>query len=323
MNKTNQMISNLQQLYQEKQFEKILKLTDQLEIEMPVRNSVLLIRASALTETGNPEEARNIFMNILTQRPGDIDASIGLAQLYFKTQKFEKTRSILKSLLSENPENEKLKLFFTNVEKAIQEIKDKEIKSEKEEDKSRFLTTLEAAFKNSEVKERTKNLQERDKRKLDKELKNPPIPPRFEPEILAEEWYLVGRDAFRDGQNEVAFLMCIKAAENNGNLANIYSLAGDIYLSNKNHNAAHLCYLLASQHGELDSIALVNLISLAATTGDKVLAHKRFDELKQKIPEDSPLAEEAEKMTKRIDDAVSIFFHPQYGPINATNLSPS
>jgi tetratricopeptide (TPR) repeat protein len=321
MNNTNNMMSNLQQLFQEKQFEKIIKETNQINLDMPAQSSILLIRATAFMEMGNINEAKDIFIDILTQRPGDMDASIGLAQIYFKAQEFEKAKHILNSLLNENPENEKLKQFSNNIEKTIGEIELKEMKAEKESEKSRFLSPLQAAFNQSEIKESTKNLQEREKIKLEKELKNPPIPPRFEPEILAEEWYLAGRDAFRDGQNEVAFLMCIKAAENNGNLASIYSLAGDIYLSNKNHNAAHLCYLLASQHGELDSIALVNLISLAATTGDKMLAHKRFDELKQKIPKDSPLAEEAEKMTQRIDKKVSIYFHPQFGPINSSNLS--
>ena len=315
-----EMIDHLQQLLQKGQFDKIIEETNHIDLNTPSKSSSLLIRATALTEKRRFSEAKNIYMNILNQYPGDQDASIGLAQIYFKRRDFDKTKKLLTTLLSESPENDRLKKFIDNVNKGMKDEIDRELKIEKESEKSRSLDPLQAAFNQSEIKESSKNLQERERRNLEKELKNPPIPPRFEPEILAEEWYLAGRDAFRDGQNEVAFLMCIKAAENKGNLTNIYTLAGDIYLSNKNHNAAHLCYLLAAQHGELDSTCMVNLITLSAITGDKDLALARYDELLEKIPEESPLAEEGRKMVQRIDDNISIFFHPQFGPINASSL---
>ncbi|MDB4682138.1 tetratricopeptide repeat protein [Synechococcus sp. AH-551-A10] len=319
---TLKSISEIQELFERKQYQSAINYCDSiLNLESEKQNvDIICIKANSLIGLKKYNAAKDLYIKGLSDRPGDIKIAVSLARLNCDLKEYAKAIDIFQALAEDHPDDASHIENLNRIKSALQTNELIAEKKKKNSDFSRLTKPLSAAFNVTEIDECNKNLKERERINLEKKLKNPPIPPLFDPDTLAEEWYLAGKDALRDGQYQVALLMCIKAAESQGNLNHIYVLAAEAYLSNKNFNAAHLCYLIASQHGELDASSLSNLVSLAITTGDKKLAEIRYSQLNETLPNDSPMKEQADKMMSKINNNTSTYFHPQYGPVNKQNI---
>lgn len=323
MNSSNsqiELVKELEQKMQQKDFAKSIDLCNALLKTAENKSQIFIAKSKCQEALGRIQDAKNTYIKGLESDPGNIEICVNLAKFYLRQKEYDKSIRVYKILSNNYPKEKMFQTKKDEIKAIIEQKKATDQANTKLGEHARDENPLKAAFNISEIKECNDNLKERDRRLRDKKLKNPPIPPKFDSDTLAEEWVLAAIDAMRDKQYQVALLMCIKAAENNGNLRQIYTLAGEIYLSNKQYNAAHLCYQIASEHGDLDHNALLNLISLAISTGDKALAQKRYNQIISVVPEGSPTRDTAEKMISQLDRSSSVYFHPEFGPVNSKDV---
>ena len=77
--------------------------------------------------------------------------------------------------------------------------------------------------------------------------------------------------------------------------------------------------MIASEYKELDSSRSLNLISLAATIGDRKLLEKRAQSFEEGLEQTSGLFEQSQKMLSSLDKNAKVSFDPKKGPHNTMN----
>ena len=235
-----------------------------------------------------------------------------LSKLLILQKEYSSARQILERLLSKNPSDLIAKANLGEIkDKKVSEDMKKELSLKTQRQKA--LQPLQSAFDNFEVNDNRKNQLERQKLKREKELRQPPLLPDLDQEVLIEELCSAGREALRSGNPKEA-LQLSQRAINIGSPKNAaYLLASDIYIELKQYNHAHLCLLIAAQFEELDASYQLNLMSLASTLGDHQLLSLRQTRLEELVKEGSELYEKSQKVVNQFDSNTSVELHPING----------
>lgn len=304
-----------------KEYQSVLDICNELQKEDSNASvEFYLFKGIALRELKELQESYDIYKQGLKLFPENKHLLNDFAGLLILKKSYKEARSTLKKILNKNPTNataiknlEALDLFLMKNNKG-------ETEKNNPEEKSRSLDPLESAFNPSEIKASSENLQKVKKLKLEKKLKQLPSFPIIDQEIIAEEFLMAARDSLRSKHPEIALKFCEYSVLNKGNIAQTYGIAGDAYIELKEYNNAHLCYLIASENGELESAQQLNLLSLTAVIGDKNLLEKRNSVFNDKLIEQPKLYKGAQKILTTIGDMSTIKFHKQFGPINARDL---
>lgn len=317
----NTMIKELQEKLKSKDYNTVVKQCDALIGSSSTHKvEYYLFKAYALRELKQTDESQQSYTEGLKIFPGDINLLNDFSKLLILKGKYDDARHLLQNILKKDPEDRgaanKLKELDTLIQKKSQEDSRQQLKHEV----SPSLNPLESAFNPSEIQASSDNLKKIQKLKLEKKLKRLPNFPPIEDEILAEEWLIAAKDALQSKYPELALKFCEYSALNNGNLAQTYGIAGDAYIELRKFNTAHLCYLIASENGDLESTQQLNLLSLAAQIGHKQLLEKRYDRFNVRLLEHPNLHQIAQKLLSRIGDNSTIKFDLKHGPINLQDL---
>lgn len=318
-NASSKSIELVQKLFANTQYKDVIKACKQHIASSPCDLNYYLLKASAERELGYLDDAHKTYIDGLREQPGQPTLLSDLAKLLIVEKKFEEAAKILKPLAEKYPDDESIQKNYKGVQILIKK-RDAKIEHINRINKaSRPFSPLKSAFCNSEVEESRKNLSERDKIKRKKKLKRAPSLPHLPADVLAEEWALAAEDALRAKHPDITLLFCSKIAEHNGDPSQIYNLAGDAYLQLKQFVYAHLCYLIASEYKQLDSSRSLNLISLAATIGDRNLLEKRARLFEKDLEQTSSLYEQSQKVLGSVNKNAKVFFDPQKGPLDKLN----
>ena len=281
---------------------------------------VYLLKGIALRELNSYDESNNVYLEALKIFPDNDDLLNDLSRLLIIRKEFTKAEAILKKLVSKNKNNQVAKQNLESLKILLDKIdKTEKIKLQKHE-ASRSLSPLKSAFNPSEVKESRENLKKVSKLKLERKLNNLPELPIIDKEVLAEEWISAGKDALRSKYPALTLKFCGYAVANKGNTCQIYGLAADAYLSIKQYMHAHLCYLIAAEHGELDSQQQVNLLSLAAMIGDNTILTSRNNKIAVRVNENSNSHKSVEKIMTSLGENSSTVFDSKRGIISIKEL---
>lgn len=318
-NSSTKSIEDIKLLFENAEYENVIKSCKKLINHSSRDFNQYLLKASAERKLGDLEEAHQTYIDGLREQPGHPLLLSELAKLYIIEERLEDALKILKPLADLYPNDESIKKNYKGVQALIKK-RDTDIEhSNRITQASRPFSPLESAFSNSEIEESRKNLSEKEKFKRKKKLKRAPSLPHLQADVLAEEWALAAEDALRAKHPDITLLFCSKIAENDGDPSQVYNLAGDAYIQLKQFIYAHLCYMIASEYKELDSSRSLNLISLAATIGDRKLLEKRAQSFEEGLEQTSGLFEQSQKMLSSLDKNAKVSFDPKKGPHNTMN----
>ena len=314
--------NELKQLLQQKKYHDLIAKCDlHIETTSPAEPLLYLLKGISLRELNLYNESQSIYLEGLKIFPGNIDLLNDLSRLLILKKDYAKAESILKKLVEENKDNHVAKQNLSSLRGMLNKEKEKENNKLKLHEVSRSLSPLRSAFNPSEVKESKENLKKVSQQRLEKKLNSLPALPAIDKEVLAEEWISAGRDALESSYPAFTLKCCSYAIANNGNTCQIYSLAADAYISIKQYMHAHLCYLIAAEHGELDGQQQMNLLSLAAMIGDNnILAHRK-SKFETRASEKFNSRKNIEKFIMSLGKESSTIFDPKQGIINAKNIN--
>ena len=310
---TKELLKKIQPIFKEKDYKSVIKEIDNFFQENKLQPDIINFKATALREIGNHEEAKRAYLEGLRLDPNNVHLLNNLSKLLILQKEYSSARQILERLLSKNPSDPiaKANLGEINRQNKISEDTKNELMLKTQRQKA--FNPLQSAFDSFEVSDNRKNQLERQKLKREKELKQSPILPDIDQEVLIEELCSAGREALRSGNPQVA-LQFSERAINIGSPKNAaYLLATDIYIELKQYNHAHLCLLIAAQFEELDASYQLNLMSLASTLGDHQLLSLRQKRLEELVKEGSELYEKSQKVVNQFDGNASVELHPING----------
>ena len=318
---TSQQKNELGQLFKQKKYNVLLaKCESYIKNVAPTEPLIYLLKGIALRETKLYDESHKAYLEGIKVFPENIDLLNDLSHLLILKKDYKNAENILKKLIDKDENNQVAKKNLAALKSLIDKEKDYKDKKLQMHEASRSLSPLRSAFNPSEVKESRENLKKVKKIKLEKKLNKLPALPTIDKEVLAEEWISAGKDALGSKYPEFALKCCSFAIANNGNTCQIYGLAADTYISIKQYIHAHLCYLIAAEHGELDSQQEINLLSLAAMIGDNNILARRREKLETRISEKSNPRKTVEKIITSLPKDSSTIFDPKYGIISSKDL---
>ena len=314
---TNEQSDSLRLLLKNKKYSHLIKQCDQYIKQLSSPDLlVYLLKGVALRESKLYDESHKLYLQALKLFPNNDDLLNDLSRLLIIKKDYKTAEAILKKIVSKNTNNQAAKHNLESLKILLSKQNKQRFLEEKSYEASRSLSPLRSAFNPSEIKESKENLKKVAKAKLDKKLNSLPELPEIDKEILAEEWISAGRDALRNKYPELTLQFCSFAVRNNGNTTQIYSLAADAYISIKQYVHAHLCYLIASEHGELDSSQQLNLLSLAAMIGDNTILTSRNKKLSIRTGDKSNSNKNIEKLMTSVRETSSTIFDPNKGIVN-------
>tara|TARA_B100000674_G_C37917368_1_gene951609 strand:- start:363 stop:1352 length:990 start_codon:yes stop_codon:yes gene_type:complete len=314
--------NELKLLLKQKKYKELIDKCDSLTNKLSNPELLIyLLKAIAYRETNSYEESHRVYLEGLKLFPNNEDLLNDLARLLILKKDYNKAGLILKKLISKNKNNQVAQQNLESLKRLLNQDQSKQKLIEKDHEVSRSLSPLKSAFNPSEVKASKENSKKVAQAKLEKKLNKVPTLPSLDKEVLAEEWISAGKDALRSRYPELTLKFCGFAIANNGSTCQTYSLAGDAYMSMKEFVFAHLCYLIAAEHGEIESSQQLNLLSLAAMIGDNNVLTARNNKFENKTGERLDTNKNVEKIMSSVNESSSIVFDAKKGLISENNLA--
>lgn len=312
-NPTKELLKKIQPIFKEKDYKSVIKEVDNFFRENKLQPDIINFKATALREIGNHQEAKRAYLEGLQLDSENTHLLNNLAKLLILQKQYDSARQILQNLIKKNPNDSIANANLNEIKRQEKLSEDIQKELSLKNQRQKALQPLQCAFDSFEVSDNRKNQLERQKLKREKELRQPPLLPDLDQEVLIEELCSAGREALRSGNPEVA-LQLGQRAINIGSPKNAaYLLASDIYIELKQYNHAHLCLLIAAQFEELDASYQLNLMSLASTLGDHQLLSLRQKRLEELVKEGSELYEKSQKVVNQFDGNASVELHPING----------
>ena len=309
----------LLQLFQAKEYKSVIIECEKLLKEESNIHYLNLV-ATSQRELGNLVKAEAAYIHALKLSPGDPNTLNNYAKLLIMQNQNDKAIFVYKSILASHPSNKLAQQNLDRLESLCMQEKEKKELLKKESQINRFDDPLNAAFNSDEVSLAHETKAKRLKLRKQKKAKQIPSLPEIDKNILADEYLQLARDAKNSGHNDLSLRFCTEASSFGGNLHSIYKQAAETYLSLKNYNQAHLCYLIARDYGELEPTDKVNLVSLAATLGDTQLMHLRNESLREILNAGSYLIEKSDAIMGNQKEC-HVAFQSKHGPLPNTSLS--
>ena len=312
-NTTKDLLKKIQPIFKEKNYKSVIEEIESFFQENELQPDVINFKATALREIGKHDEAKRAYAEGLRLDPNNTHLLNNLAKLLILQKEHNSARQILEGLIKKDPNDQIAKANLEEIKRQEKLSEDMKKELSLKTQRQKALQPLQSAFDNFEVNDNRKNQLERQKLKREKELRQPPLLPDLDQEVLIEELCSAGREALRSGNPKVA-LQLSQRAINIGSPKNAaYLLASDIYIELKQYNHAHLCLLIAAQFEELDASYQLNLMSLASTLGDHQLLSLRQKRLEELVKEGSELYEKSQKVVNQFDGNTSVELHPING----------
>ena len=316
------MIKELQEKIKNKKFNDCINQCDALIQESSTeRFEHYLFKAYAYRELNEYDKSKKTYMEGLKLFPGNIDLLNDFSRLLVLNKEYDTAKDILKNILKKSPQSKTAAKNLDALECLIKKQDEGSDLNRIKHEASRSMDPLLSAFNPSEIEACYSNLKKVKKLRLERKLNQLPDFPSIEEDILSEEWLIAAKDSLRAKHPNLALKFCEYSAATNGNLAQIYGVAGDAYMELKQFTNAHLCYSIALENGELESSQQLNLLSLTAMTGDKQLLEKRNSHFNEKLQGQPKLYQGVQKLLSNIGNVTTIRFDPKYGPINEKNLN--
>ena len=309
----------LLELFQAKEYKTVISECKKL-LQEESNIHYLNLMATSYRELGNLVEAEATYIHALRLTPGDPNTLNNYAKLLIMQNQNNRAIFVYKSILANQPSNKLAQQNLERLESLCMHEKNKKELLKRQSQINRFDNPLNAAFNSEEIGLAHETKMERLKLRKQKKAKQIPSLPEIDRNILADEYLQLARDAKNSGNNDLSLRFCSEASSFGGNLYSIYKQAAETYLSLKNYNQAHLCYLIAQEYGELEPTDKVNLVSLAATLGDTQLMHLRNENLREILNDGSYLIEKSEAIMGNQKEC-HVAFQSMHGPLPNSSLN--
>jgi len=280
---------------------------------------ILEYQAMAECHLGNMEESKRLFLNAIKEDPKNNNLLYNYSELLSDLGDLTACTKILDQIIATDSchqaaisKKEQLEFEGSNSVDTNSDAQNSSFSLD------RSVNPLEAAFFYEEVKAAKANLRERERKIRKQKLSQRPFLPELDKNLLNEERLLAAEDALRAGYPDLALKLSSDATAYSVSLSRVYAIAGDAYIALKKYNSSHLCYLIASQYGELDLQRQVNLLSLSNTISDSQLLAARKETLSQKLGETSLIHETIEKIISQSKPQQHVIFDIEDGPKSST-----
>ena len=276
---------------------------------------ILEYHAIAECHLGNMDESKKLFLSAIKKDPHNSNLLYNYSEVLSDLGDLTACNKVLDQIIA----GDSLHQAAISKKEEIESLIRRDVRQNKSNAISvnfsleRSENPLQAAFNSEEVNAAKANLKEREKKIRKQKLYQKPQFPDIDKNLLNEERLLAAEDALRAGFPDLALELSSEASAFRVSLHRVYAIAGDAYIALKKYNSAHLCYLIASQQGELDLQRQVNLLSLSNSIGDSQLLESRKDALNQKLGQSSRTHELIEKIISQSKPKQHVVFDPKLG----------